>query len=309
MSAPLALLRQIRLDLFNLHDAKTNDLKALISSQRYTFITGTGEMCLRPYSSDELISAISGDCSKFIRAACETLAGLSTETKAPKNSAWFIIRCYYAAFYAAHALLRVFGYTCSNIDGQELNKLREVAMFSGKPAPSKGFYRIEISADHQSLDFYKLKNSHEDTWASVLKLINTLRDNSASIAAPKHTREQSIQILSEIRNAITNDGKNNNGAYLSFFRNQVQYRFAAKAWYPYGSKDFPLNIAVEDISKSVLENRFQKLQGNSEIVTYLNNALIFTQFVLSLVDYVTNEREDVSFHLKRDYKRIRKMCA
>lgn len=309
MVISLALLRQLRLDLLCAHDATTDDFKAFIASQRYTPSMVNGSLQLRPHVSDELVSALSGDCSKFSRAACETIAGLCTEPKTPKNAAWFVVRSYYAAFYCAHAFLRVFGYTCTNVDGAELAKLKEAVGPYGFPLPSKGFYKVAISKDRQGLDFEKLKNSHEDTWATVYDLLGELRDAAATVTAPKTSRDETVQLLSDIRATMSGNGKFDKGNYLSYFRNQVQYRFAEKTWYPYGSKAFPPPISAEEIAQSVLDGRYQRLAGSSEIVKFLNASLEFAQLTLSLVDHSAGRGPDASIHLKRDYKRIRSIYA
>lgn len=309
MQAPLALLRQVRLDLLCNHEATTDDFKAFLSSQRYTPSTVNGLFSLRPYMGDELVSALSGDCSKFSRAACETIAGLRTEPKAPKNAAWFVVRSYYAAFYSAHAFLRLFGRTCTNLDGVELTKLKEAATAYGHEAPSKGFYKVNISADQQTLEFEKLQNSHEDTWATVYKVLGELRNAAATVAAPKASRDITVQLLSDIRDTMSCNGRFANGNYLSFFRNQVQYRFAEQTWYPYGSKAFPLPISAEEIAKSVLEGRYQPLNGSSDVVKFINTSLGFTQLTLGIVDFTMAREASASSHLHRDYRRIRNIYA
>jgi len=309
MEVPLALLRQVRLDLLCSHDAKTNDFKAFLASQRYTPNTVDHVFQLRPFVGEELVSAVSGDCSKFSRAACETIAGVRTEPKAPKNAAWFVVRSYYAAFYSAHAFLRLFGRTCTNLDGAELTKLKEAVKTYGQPLPSKGFYKTKISLDKQKIEFEKLKNSHEDTWATVYELLGELRETTVTIAAPKPSRDETVQLLSDIRETMSCGGKFESGSYLSYFRNQVQYRFAENTWYPYGSKAFPPPLAAEEISKSVLEGRYQRLSGSNELVKFINAALEFTQLTLAIADYAANREASASLHLQRDYLHIRKIYA
>ncbi|EBA18386.1 hypothetical protein RSK20926_11724 [Roseobacter sp. SK209-2-6] len=309
MEAPVALLRQVRLDLLCAHRATTNDFKAFVASQRYTPSSVDGVFQLRPYVCDELVSALSGDCSKFSRAACETIAGLCTEPKAPKSAAWFVIRSYYAAFYSAHAFLRLFGRTCTNIDGAELAKLKEAASAFNLPLPGKGFYTIKISADQQKLEFKKLKNSHEDTWATLYAVLDELREAAATIAAPKASRDTTVQILSDIRDTMSCSGRFENGNYLSFVRNQVQYRFAEQTWYPYGSKAFPPPVTAEEIAKSVLEGRYQRLAGSNELIKFVNASLEFVQLTLSLIDFSAGQGASASTHLHRDYKHVRNMYA
>ncbi|WP_420863473.1 hypothetical protein [Algirhabdus cladophorae] len=305
MEIPSALIRQVRRDLIGPHGATTNDFKAFVASQRYTPDSTQPLFQLRPYDADELVAGVSGDCSRFGRATCETLAGIASDPRAPKNAAWFVVRTYYAAFYSAHAFLRLFGRLCSNIDGAELARLRQACNAVGQTPPSKGFYEVSVSSNLQTLAFAPLKNSHEDTWATLTRLIDELRTNTASVAAPKQSRDDTIVLLSAIIANLSDNQSHTKGNFLSHFRNQVQYRFAHQAWYPYGAKHFPTATSPEDMVKSVLDGRYQDIIGNTELVRFTNAAMQFIQLVIQIVDASATPVNQVSRHLTRDYVRIR----
>ena len=305
MEIPVALLRQVRRDLLVSHSSSLVDFKAFIASQRYIVEPATVSVKLRPFITDELTAACAGDCSKFARAAVESLSGIAADVKAPRNTAWFVVRAYYAAFYSAHAFLRLFGVMCSNIDGDEFEKLREAANVTGQKFPKQGFFRIDVSSDLNALTFEPLQKSHEDTWATVLSVLDNLRSETASAAAPKSSRDAAVELLSEQMARLTKGQKFGKGNFLSYARNQVQYRFAFKTWYPYGAKEFPPAGSLEEISLSVLEGRFQDISGESDLVRFANCALSFSQFSLGIVNAVLSDQEDLSRHFLRDYSRVK----
>ena len=302
---PVALLRLVRRDLLTSHDSELIDFKAFVSSQRYTVDSTAAPASLRPYMSDELIAACAGDCSKFARAALESISGIVTDARAPRNTAWFVVHAYYAAFYSAHALLRLFGVLCSNIDGTEFARLQEAARVTGQTFPQKGFFRINVSTNLNSLTFEPLKNSHEDTWATVISVLDQLRDQAAIADAPKTSRDAAVELLSRHMARLTDDQQFSKGNFLSYARNQVQYRFAYRTWYPYGVKNFPPAASLEEIAVSVLEDRFQEIPGESDLVRFANGALSFCQFTLKIVDTVLAEQTNFSRHLSRDYMRVK----
>ena len=45
----------------------------------------------------------------------------------PKSTGWILIRAYYAAFFAAHSLLRMFGISCIQLDAQQITAISRVA--------------------------------------------------------------------------------------------------------------------------------------------------------------------------------------
>jgi hypothetical protein len=305
---PSAILRQVRRDLFVENSSKFVDFKAFVSSQRY-YVESVGDAVkLRPHIADELKAACAGDCSKFACAAIESLSGIVADAKSPRNAAWFVVRAYYAAFYSAHALLRMFGVLCSNIDGPELLRLKEAAKVTGQEFPKRGFFRVEISKDMSVLTFDPLKNSHEDTWATVVGVLNDLRSGAVTAAAPKASRDAAVEFLSEHIARLTDSQKYKTGNFLSYTRNQVQYRFALQTWHPYGGAKFPPTGSFEELAVSVLQGRFQNLTGQTDLIKFTNCALNFCQFSLDLVDSILSEGNDVSHHLIRGYARVKNMC-
>src|SRR5205807_2194336 len=55
------------------------------------------------------VAAYAADCSPFSFAAFQTISQVAAEIMERDSVAWSLIKTYYSAFYAGHALMRVFG--------------------------------------------------------------------------------------------------------------------------------------------------------------------------------------------------------
>jgi len=53
--------------------------------------------------------------------------GITAVGNLPKSTAWILIRAYYAAFFAAHSILRMFGNLCIQLESPETFALDHVA--------------------------------------------------------------------------------------------------------------------------------------------------------------------------------------
>ena len=62
---------------------------------------------------DSLKSAFAADCNRMSSAAFESIENITPSENLPRSVAWLIIRSYYSAFFAAHAILRMVGISCT----------------------------------------------------------------------------------------------------------------------------------------------------------------------------------------------------
>src|SRR5689334_5116099 len=68
---------------------------------------------ITPTNVDDLVEAFGADCNRFSSAALESIATISDSSTQAKATAWIIVRAYYSSYYAANALLRIFGQSTS----------------------------------------------------------------------------------------------------------------------------------------------------------------------------------------------------
>src|SRR5579862_5681975 len=70
---------------------------------------------LNTVEPEPLLRGYAADINRLGSAAFETLDSIIRLASLPKSLAWLTIKTYYAAFFAAHALLRIFGIGCCSL--------------------------------------------------------------------------------------------------------------------------------------------------------------------------------------------------
>ncbi len=261
------LVPQARLEIFNQKIRSEIDLKAWIANQNY-FIDDDlkdGVFELRPADDAFLYTAFANDCNRMAVAAIESAAGLQIDPCMNRSGAWGIIRAYYSAFFAIHAILRMYGISCTQVDQEYANKIFEIGHLFDKTSSlariEKGFYSIEISANSSLVKFTKYKESHAGTWRRFLELLDVLMVNSRSLTSLSSDKIEAIRILSTIKSGVTR-ASHSKGNWLSAIRNSVNYQHSHGAWFPYERR----SIACAYLPRMANEWKKQvsELAGNLE---------------------------------------------
>src|SRR5207249_1610921 len=65
-----------------------------------------------------LLSAFAFDCNRMALAAFESMTCILRVEALPRTTAWLLLKAYYAGFFAAHAILRILGLSCSYLEGE-----------------------------------------------------------------------------------------------------------------------------------------------------------------------------------------------
>jgi hypothetical protein len=188
-----------------------------------------------------LRKALAHDCSRFTVAAFETSSGNVSHLGLPKGRAWLFIRNYYAAFFAAHALLRIFGISCTYLERKQANKVTEIGRIFGTPIIGSGavggFYclRAEFSSMKLSSVGSGNEGSHEFMWMIFHDKLNAILTQIPTLNLPGQTKKISSERISEILMAMNLDGLSN-GNWFSKIRNETNYKHAHSAWFPYNRR-------------------------------------------------------------------------
>lgn len=240
MSDATRVLSQLAyLELFKKHSKTAIDVKGWVANQNYLVAAGMtpASFTLTTHDSDGLRAALANDCNRMSMAAIESICGVQADAMFPKSSAWATIRSYYAAFFAAHALLRVFGYSYSQLESEHTKKIFEMAkalnMHGENKSIESGFYSIQIDKSFSTLIFEKKNESHKDMWRGFLALIDKLIADIGSTAAISTHKIQAQDLLMGARRGVTKNGSRFMGNWLSELRNQVNYQHLHGAWFPY----------------------------------------------------------------------------
>lgn len=120
-------------------------------------------------SADDFLYAMAADCSRLSSASFETIISVRGNND-ESHAAWSLIKLYYAAFYAANALIRIFGESHSHFDRTHIKRLKEIASATGSPMPDVegGAYHCKIQTDMTSLTCERARGArgglHESFW-------------------------------------------------------------------------------------------------------------------------------------------------
>lgn len=238
-SVQKVLVQQSHLDIFACNRLTEIDIKGWIANQNY-FIDDDLEnnnFIIRAENTEYLKSALANDCNRMASAAIESISGVHLDGDFKKSGAWGIIRTYYSTFFAIHSIMRMFGISCSNLEQAHVNKIFESAKVVNRTGNltklEKGFYAIKIDNNFSSVNFYKYKDSHKDTWGEFLNLLNRLIIESENATAITNYKIEAIDILMSIRRGITRSGCREKGNWLSVIRNSVNYQHSHGVWFPY----------------------------------------------------------------------------
>ncbi|NQZ40426.1 hypothetical protein [Moritella sp.] len=188
------------------------------------------------YSHSELLLPYAYDINRMAASSIESMNGITPENGLPKSTGWLIIRSYYSAYFAMHALLRLFGISCSQLDSHESRAVTDVArMYSlqnGNTA-SSGYYRCQYDFTSSTIIFKQLNNTHQDVWKTFYELLDTLATKVSSSDFRKKDRDITVDFLFKLREGLSCRNTVNSGNWLSQIRNEVNYTHSMGAWYPY----------------------------------------------------------------------------
>src|SRR5262245_17162076 len=91
-----------------------------------------------------LLSAFAYDCSRMAVVSFESINIISRNENFPKSTAWLIVQTYYAAFFAAHAIMRILGISCSQLNNSAISQIYKISSLFGQTnnikSISQGFY-------------------------------------------------------------------------------------------------------------------------------------------------------------------------
>jgi hypothetical protein len=215
-------------------DCKSSIQQYLISSN-YAIYDPPPSVSVVPYSPDDLIGAWTSDISRFSVSCFETMASIASISDLPRSLAWACIKAYYAAFFSAHALLRLSGHALSMLAVKERDALRAIGrIYLGSLNLDSGVHALCLSANAQRLfiESDTEASSHLPVWQAFDSLLG---DFESSLSALPETPEvqEAVGALSDLRSYL----RSRSGAsYLSITRNSINYQQLFEVWFPYGRK-------------------------------------------------------------------------
>ncbi|HET6233333.1 MAG TPA: hypothetical protein VFE05_24870 [Longimicrobiaceae bacterium] len=202
-----------------------------------------GTAILRFTLAKQITTALAADCSRMSAAAFESLEGLEASTVLPKAGGWLLIRSYYAAFFAAHALLRMFSRSCTQLDTTALRSLHSVAELYGTRGAvtlNVAQYGCIVDTPGKLISIEQRSGggggSHGAMWSMFAELLCFLRTSILQSSAVTPAAQQVAAKLIELEQILTHNGRSSGGSWLSQVRNSANYQLAFGVWFPYHAR-------------------------------------------------------------------------
>ena len=198
------------------------------------------EFSIKILDASGLTNGFAHEVTRMATASVETFNGIKEMDNLPRSGGWIVIRAYYGAFFSAHALLRMCGTICFQLEDGQKNELDKVAHVQGM-LPTGGFEKgFYIGTYDTAVGDLRLKKSsasrrgsHEVMWEVFSKM---LRDQSNGLLRLSSVFIDAAVLLADIADLLCQSG-GGSGNWLSQIRNAVNYRHELGVWFPYKNSD------------------------------------------------------------------------
>lgn len=282
------------------------EFKGWVANQQYLVdsVESNTKFTLRVYDVSDLNLSLANDCNKFFTASVESICGIAKEPKFPKTAAWAIIRAYYASFYSAHCLLRIFSNPCSHLEFEYIKKIVEMSRVSpgiGNFTPSQGYYNIKYEQNSKLLIFEKLSDSHADTWHEFKNTIDNLVSLLPKAKATDKNRVEVYDFLTSLKNSLCQNGCAGKGNWLSKLRNSVNYKLSHGIWFPYsGNTRVNEEIVTDSLywRNEALTN-IDKIHNSNELKSFIFICATIVSLAKNMIE-VLDEKSDSKKSIFKD---------
>ena len=178
-----------------------------------------------------LTMALAFDLGRMATASFETIASINQLEVLPRSLGWFVIQTYYGAFFASHAIARIFGTSCSQLRTTEISVLRKKGnSLTGWNLIGSGNYTCSYNPADRTLDCSLNSaggGTHVAFWIAFAEVLNRLSAGVLSIPSELSLDKQEVSAkLVELRDLVGQ-------GWLSELRNDVNYAHLLGCWFPY----------------------------------------------------------------------------
>lgn len=243
---------------------------------KYVTVTGANEGDgLRLYAGNPSIAVayFSHETDRFASASFESILTGGKVAAYPRSTAWLIIRAYYAAFFAVHALLRMHGWACTRLLPNTVAKLNgELEQFyPSSPKLTAGLYLLRLQPDAREIVCKKMDGTtqggtHEALWSILDDYLAAATTTVLSV--PDQDHQEFVLLIDEFRRLL---GKFGGSTWFTQLRNRVNYSHEYGTWFPYSRStcDYDRLEAAMDHWKSEPANAL-KVAGRDELVLFMS---------------------------------------
>lgn len=219
----------------------TKGIGSWLAEQHYQIFlpVKTKRFTLQVSDSQLLLAAIAADINRTTVAAYESIGQATKNALFPRATAWMVIKSYYAAFFSAHAVLRMLGTGFVNVEQSQAESVNEIArLFSLSEEDIKsGSYTYTLSSGSQDIHWTRVDSSsggvHEKFWTFFRERMDNL--SKELLKSKSGTTIDNQRVSARLNDLVENlcHESCHKGNWLSVIRNRVNYKHQFGAWYPY----------------------------------------------------------------------------
>jgi hypothetical protein len=221
-------------------------------------ISENGNLLLERVSVDSFTRAVSFDYDRFALAAHESRIVALSEREKFGAVGWPILKQYYSAFFAAHAVMRSRGAGLVRIDNDQAKAITTTmqAYLGGNERLSSGTYYYFISKGENdapgetTVNFAHSndgKGVHEGFWSKFVKYIEREAMHAAQHGLPDN--QDFISYSSDLKQSIMSGET----VWISKIRNEINYQHDYQSWMPISKKSIS-NMAIPKTSEDYKSN-------------------------------------------------------
>ena len=195
-----------------------------------SFDQTNGSLVLSNVAPAELLSFITYDYERFALASWESFYLASLESETYKLVGWPLLKMYYAAFFAAHALMRATGEAIVKVDRQPIDALNEMVRITDGIFPNlrPGMFHSqvrEIQPGQLSVILSPHAEGagvHDGFWRAFTSFL----DQAAVASATNKAVDANIFLagIAELTPKVR--------GWLSARRNEINYQHTLGVWFP-----------------------------------------------------------------------------
>ncbi|MCD0166956.1 hypothetical protein [Deinococcus sp. 12RED42] len=190
----------------------------------------------------DVVKYFASEAAKFACASLETMCSMKySDLINNKSQGWNMIKLYYAAFYAAHSIMRSAGNSVTMIDKGISNIISRKLEYGGYTlaTAAKGEHLTTFNSSIGTLDIKYIggigNGTHERFWHHFNLILEELKIKVAAAGIAADERAQLIVQISKLQEVL-NGNSNGMLSWLSTMRNDVTYKIDHGVWFPYIEK-------------------------------------------------------------------------
>jgi hypothetical protein len=164
---------------------------------------------------------------------------------------WPLLKLYYAAFFAAHSIMRATGGGILRVEPAQARQLADLAtLYGANIGVTAGTFEMRLSQlDDRSLGVKLTRISegggaHDQLWRRFNAFLSNVSDEAVQNSEP--AASDIARDVMELQSVMQSNGLTA-GTWLSSVRNQINYQQQHGVWFPYGASA-PVVQAVRRLS-------------------------------------------------------------